>query len=118
MQRPGIDPNNVQMSDILCDFCLTPWNDEGVFIEGHQGSVICGKCLSVAYTEVVLHGSDKVSTSREDGAGNPCTMCLETRDESGWTSPVNEKALICKRCIELAAQTLEKDRDTEWVIPG
>jgi len=106
-----MDPNNVQMEDILCDFCMSPWNEEGCFIEGHQGSVICGKCLAVAYV-AVMGGGDEV------GDSGKCTMCLEERDETGWRSPVNEQAFICKRCIKLAANTLSKDPDSDWEIPA
>ena len=111
MHRPGMNPDNVQMTDILCDFCLSPWNEEGYFIEGHQGSVICGKCLAVAYIEVMGEGVGV-------GDDKKCTMCLEERSESGWRSPVNEQAFICKRCIKLAANTLSKDPDSDWEVPA
>lgn len=114
MQREGINPENVQMSDILCDFCLTPWREEGLFIEGHEGSVICGPCLKIAWLEV----QDDVEVLIPVGV--KCTMCLEDRmkDCAGWQSPVNEKAWVCKGCVELASETIEKDAETDWQRPG
>ena len=114
MQRAGTNPENVQMSDILCDFCLAPWTEEALFIEGHQGSVICGKCLGIASMEVQEDAELLIPT------GIKCTMCLEDRmkDIAGWQSPVNEKAWVCKGCVELAAETIEKDPDTDWHRPG
>ena len=38
-------------------------------------------------------------------------------DEPGWRSPLYEEAVICRRCIELAARSLEKDRDSGWEKP-
>ena len=35
MQRPGTDPENVEMSDILCDFCLRAWTKDRPMVEGH-----------------------------------------------------------------------------------
>jgi len=111
MQRPGTDPNNVQMTDILCDFCMRPWNDEEVFIEGHQGSVVCGKCLRTAYIEVIGQESNTAPD------GYKCTMCLEHRDDPAWQSPMNEEAVICKRCIDLASEAIDKDADSDWKRP-
>ena len=53
MQRPGVDPDNVQMSDILCDFCRAEWVETLPMVEGHKGSTICGGCLSEAYLALV-----------------------------------------------------------------
>jgi len=52
-------------------------------------------------------------------------MCLEERsdresldraEEPGWQSPVRDAA-ICRRCIELGAQSLGKDKDFGWKKP-
>ena len=112
MQRPGTDPNNVQMSDILCDFCHAEWVEELPLVEGHHGSVVCGKCLTVAYRAVVQAG---INSGPE---GSKCTMCLETRDEPAWQSPMYPEAVICKRCINLAAGALSKDKESGWVRPA
>lgn len=111
MQRPGTDPNDVQMSDILCDFCRAPWVEDLPMVEGHQGSVVCGKCLTVAYRAVVQGGINTV------GPGYTCTMCLEQRPDIAWASPVYPEAVICKRCINLAAGTLSKDKESGWTRP-
>ncbi|MFG0330073.1 MAG: hypothetical protein ACF8PN_09265 [Phycisphaerales bacterium] len=112
MFRPGADPNHIEPSDVLCDFCHSPWTDDRPMIEGHQGSVICGGCLAVAYAEVVLASN---STAPE---GYKCRMCLETRDEPAWASPLDDSVVVCERCLKLGAKTLEKDPDYGWRRPG
>jgi hypothetical protein len=120
MRKHGTDESNVQMSDVLCDFCHREWTGDVPMIEGHQGSCLCGRCLTVAYTEVVVNGHDAAPASYK------CPMCLEDEQdrealgrggESGWRSPVHEDAVICRRCLELAARSLEKDRDSGWKKP-
>ncbi|MHC5024773.1 MAG: hypothetical protein ACYTGG_12860, partial [Planctomycetota bacterium] len=120
-RKPGTDPENVQMSDVLCDFCHREWTEDVPMIEGHHGSCMCGHCLTVAWTEVVLGGA----TSAPDGFA--CTMCLEQgadrrelnrADEPGWQSPAYPDAAVCRRCIKLAAGALHKDPDHEWARPG
>lgn len=121
MRKPGIDESNVQMSDVLCDFCRRQWTEDVPMIEGHQGSCLCARCLTMAYTEVVVNGA--VSAP----AGYKCPMCLEEEadrealnrgGEPGWQSPLHPEAVVCRRCIELAARQLEKDEDHAWQRPG
>jgi hypothetical protein len=107
-----MDPDNVQATDLMCDYCLKPWNEEGVFVEGHQGSIICDGCLRVAHAEIVEQGRD----SGVDGY--KCTLCLEKRADRAWQSPANEKALICERCILLSIEAIEDDPDVEWDAAG
>jgi hypothetical protein len=111
MRKPGTDPENVQMSDVICDFCHAEWTEQSPFIEGHQGSIVCGNCLTVAYTDVVLLGNNT------GPAGYQCVMCLENRPDPAWRSPMQPEAVICKRCINLAAGTLSKDKDYAWKRP-
>jgi len=111
MRKPGTDPENVQMSDVLCDFCHREWTDDLPVIEGHQGSIICGNCITVAYRVVMLN---KESTATP---GYTCTMCLETRPDPAWASPSHSEAVACKRCINQAAATLSKDKDYNWQKP-
>lgn len=120
MRKPGTDENNVQMSDVLCDFCHAAWVDQMPMIEGHQGSCICGNCLSVAYTELVLN------KAAADARPFKCPMCLEgpsdraalgRGEEPGWRSPLNPEAVICRRCAKLAAGALHKDKDFAWSKP-
>ncbi len=108
MQREGCDPENMQAQDFLCDFCGQHWAEDRPMMEGHQGSLICGNCLTVAYTECVL---GKV------GEPGKCVMCLEDRDEACWRSPVREEGVICRRCARQSATGLERDPDSAWVKP-
>ena len=120
MRKPGTDENDVQMSDVLCDFCRSEWTDDVPLIEGHQGSCICGKCLTIAYTEVVRNDVNSAPPEYK------CPMCLEETvdrkalergDEPGWQSPAYPEAVICRRCIKLAAGALHKDKDYAWTKP-
>ncbi len=121
MRKPGTDESDVKTSDVLCDFCHREWTADEPMIEGHHGSCLCGKCLTVAYTEVVVNGSSDVTKSYK------CPMCLEEDGdrealgrgtEPGWRSPLHADGVICKRCIELAAGSLDKDRSFDWKRPG
>jgi hypothetical protein len=120
MRKPGTDENNVQMSDVLCDFCNREWTADVPMIEGHQGSCVCGRCLRLAYADVVAGGNNTAPEAYT------CPMCLETDadraalnrpGEPGWQSPVHPEAVICRRCIKLAAGSLEKDQDFDWKRP-
>lgn len=120
MRKPGTDENNVQMTDVICDFCHSEWVEDQPMIEGHQGSCICGRCLSVAYADVVLHGQNTAP------ADYTCPMCLEAskdraelnrREEPGWQSPLYPEATICRRCIKLAGGALHKDEAFDWKKP-
>ena len=124
MRKPGIDENNVQMTDVLCDFCQREWAEDIPMIEGHQGSCICGNCLTLAYSQVVLHGQD--SDSSGDEKDWQCPLCLETSedrkaldraDEQCWHSPIRAEAVVCRRCIKLAAGALHSNSDEEWKKP-
>ena len=112
MQRAGANPQDMQPSDFICDFSLKPWDGAFPLVEGHQGSLISGDCLSVAYRFVVLGGA----TSLEPGSYT-CTMCLERRDDPCWQSPARDEAVICRRCIRQSATRLDKDPDWEWTKP-
>jgi hypothetical protein len=120
MRKPGTDEKNVQMSDVLCDFCHREWTEDVPMVEGHRGSCLCARCLTVGYTEVVVNGHDTAPEAYT------CPMCLEGDDdrraldrggEAGWRSPLDEHAAICRRCLELAARSLEKDQDSGWKRP-
>ena len=120
MRRPGTNPNDVQPSDVLCDYCHRAWTDDIAMLEGHQGSCVCEACLTAAFVSVVR---DKANTAP---AGYKCRMCLENEDdraaqnrpgEPGWTSPKFADAVICRRCIKLGAGALDKDADHAWTRP-
>lgn len=112
MRRSETNPENVQMSDVLCDFCHREWSDEIPMVEGHQGSCICGKCLDVAWSAVVVNELD------DSIDGWKCTMCLEERSDPCYRSPAHDEAFICRRCIRLSAQVLRKDDNKDWDAPG
>jgi hypothetical protein len=121
MHRPGADPDDVQMSDVLCDFCRRAWTEDVAMVEGHRGSCICGRCLTLAWVEVMRAGGSSVPSDFR------CTMCLESgRDraaleragEPGWQSPIHGEAFICRRCVEQAARVLGRDPDSRWVAPA
>lgn len=103
-----------QLIESSCDFCGRVWDPEGsdLMIEGHQGSLICLKCLTAAYRSVVL---DKTG---EDHRLKQCTMCLEEREQPEWESPVHPESRICLRCIKQSATALEKDPETGWKRPA
>lgn len=111
MRREGTDENDVRMSDVLCDYCHKPWTHDVPAIEGHQGSIICGPCLTVGYAEVVLRAAGSAPS------GYTCTMCLEQRPDHAWASPLFPQAVACERCLKLAANTIERDKDWNWKRP-
>jgi ClpX C4-type zinc finger len=94
-----------------CDFCQTTWEDSNPMVEGHRGSLICAKCLRIAYERLVVH-NDPDATEIDS-----CCMCLEARQQAIWISPVTD-AKACLRCIKLAARALEQDDDVAWSKPA
>jgi hypothetical protein len=109
MRKPGTDPDNVRMSDVVCDFCGAEWSDVLPMVEGHQGSCICGGCVTAAYREVVLGGRSTAP------AGSTCRLCLEQRKDRAWAGPSG--AVACERCIKQSAGVLSKDKDYGWTKP-
>lgn len=101
----------MRAGDFLCDFCERAWDGEFAMVEGHHGSLICGKCLTIACRAVLLGAGESA------GPGLRCTLCLEERAQAEWRSPLRPEAVICERCIRQAAQSLEKDRDSGWTRP-
>jgi|TARA_R110000782_G_scaffold19140_10_gene52336 hypothetical protein len=96
-----------------CDFCRAAWDEDLAMVEGHRGAIICGRCLSVAYAELVHLRSD-----RPCQPGEKCVLCLEeNRPDAHWESPGTEGVLACKRCIKQAAGVLHKDKDIAWTKP-
>ena len=108
MRREGTNPDDVQPEDVLCDFChKAAWADDAPCVEGHHGSIICGDCLTHAFAALAQGGA---------GSSEPCTMCLEVRDEYAWHGTQTE-AHICRRCIKQAAGALHKSTDWDWSKP-
>ena len=112
MHRKGMNPDNVQPEDILCDYCAVPaWSENIPCIEGHQGSVICGNCLSIAFNYAINH-KDRIITDQQ------CRMCLEHRDDNGWEGKIDPVAIICVRCIRQASGALHKSKHWDWTKPS
>lgn len=110
MRRPGCNPLDVQMSDVLCDYCARQWTDALPMVEGHQGSCICGDCLRDAYRELVLaEGAPPAAPVR-------CALCLEDREERAWARE-QAGARACRRCVRQSAAVLQKDADLGWRKP-
>ncbi len=93
-----------------CDFCGRAWDGAGPMVEGHRGSLICGDCLRVAFSEVVLLEGGEPSPE-------PCVMCLEVRKDRVWASPAREDVRICRRCANQSARVLAKDKEMGWALP-
>jgi len=106
------DPNAEGAEFFKCDFCASPWSEDRPMVEGHQGSLICGPCLTLAYAALA------VQESGEAPGGWTCTMCLEERKQAGWRSPAREEAVVCLRCVKQAATQMEKDPETPWARPA
>jgi hypothetical protein len=114
MRRPGCNPLDVQMSDVLCDFCAREWSESLPMVEGHQGSCICGDCLREAYRSVVLGDAPAAGQVR-------CALCLEERADPSWAPQDGPGAAAgaraCRRCVKQSAAVLQKDPDLGWRRP-
>ena len=111
MHRQGINVNDVQPEDILCDYCeQSAWSLGEPCIEGHQGSIVCGTCLTLAFTDIVINGHGDLVDLK-------CRMCLEVREQTSWRSKNDPEATICLRCIKQSATALEKSKHWEWSRP-
>jgi hypothetical protein len=109
MHREGFDPENVQVEDLLCDFCeKTAWAQNIPCVEGHHGSLICGDCLTAAWIELV-----------DTGGGQPigtCCLCLQKSDDSGYVG-CREQGRACRVCVKRSAGVLHKSSDWAWRKP-
>lgn len=111
MHRDGINPENVQPEDILCDFCGdAAWSKGEPCVEGHQGSIVCGSCLTTAYQTLVLRGNEQETTEK-------CRMCLEHREDPVWLGKIEPLAPMCKRCTKQSAGVLTKSKHWDWSKP-
>lgn len=112
MHREGMDEDNAQAEDFLCDFCHNHWAADRPMVEGHRGSLICGRCLTVAYREVVLAQGGVALAERE-----VCTLCLAPTSEPVWVSPAFAMAKACRKCLKQSAGVLQKDPESGWKKP-
>jgi len=105
----------------ICDFCRSHWSEDRPMVEGHKGSLICAKCLSVAYRALALDGAASIIPGPDRDhpwGGKTCTLCLEERNQPGWASPMHEDTIACLRCVKQSATTLEKDAESGWKRPA
>lgn len=107
------DENATGNEYFKCDFCLSPWAEDRQMVEGHRGSLICARCLTLAYAQIV--GADSGAAPPE---GATCALCLEDRAQQHWQSPLRAEAWACERCIRQSGQMLEKDPESGWRRPG
>jgi len=110
MRKEGIDEENAQMSDFLCDYCGTEWTEDLAMIEGHKGSIICGVCLREAFRQVIVLGQNNAEE------GYSCNLCLLTKAEPAWKSSATA-ATICAWCINRSGGMVAKDSDSGWKKP-
>ena len=89
-----------------CDFCRAKFEDQAM-IEGHQGSLMCLSCLTVAYADVSLAGGG------HENVGKKCTMCLEERRQPQWQSPAQAVALPINAELGRA-----EHHEFRWVRPA
>ncbi|MFG0273672.1 MAG: hypothetical protein ACF8QF_01310 [Phycisphaerales bacterium] len=106
------------MAFFKCDFCRQPWADDRPMIEGHRGHLLCTKCLTVAYQQVVLDGAPPIARLADEPEETVCTMCMERRSQPAWRSDAFPESIVCLRCIKQSATGFEKDPDTAWTRPG
>lgn len=116
MRAPGCDPEDLQPSDFLCDFCGRAWSEDRPMVEGHQGSCICGSCLADAFRAIVVAGPDQAGGA-PSAAASRCTLCLEVRDEPAWSAGGLPGAVACRRCVRQSAAVLQKDAESGWRRP-
>ena len=111
MRREGTDENNLAPEDFLCDFCGNHWADDRPMVEGHRGSLICGKCLSVAYAVVINNNAGELVPEVVT-----CALCLQHQETPHWKGAL-DNAYVCTKCIRQSAAILQKDKETGWKKP-
>ncbi|MHC4977374.1 MAG: hypothetical protein ACYTF7_12360 [Planctomycetota bacterium] len=104
------DPNAQGTEFFKCDYCHASWEESNPMVEGHRGSLLCAKCIRVAYTQLVSNEAPDLESTES------CAMCLEARNQPIWVSPATD-AHACLRCVKLGARALESDDDTDWQRP-
>jgi hypothetical protein len=87
MQRPGSNPEQMEPADFVCDFCGACWGEDRPMVEGHRGSLICGRCLSRACEQVLVGNAGVVVPEHV-----ACAMCLLNKSGDYWQSPLRVEA--------------------------
>jgi hypothetical protein len=107
MHDPSCEGNDF----FKCDFCRRGWSEDRPMVEGHRGSLICTRCLTSAYIDVVHNAQgDNLRKTK-------CAMCLNEADEPQWQSPMFEESHICRRCIKQSTVMFERDPESNWKRP-
>lgn len=108
-----MDPDHAQMTDFICDFCHSTWEDDRPMVEGHRGSLICRYCLDLAFRELWIN---------EQGLDIPadatCILCLSHNGDPAFLSPAFDGIYACKRCVKQAVVMLERDPDYGYERPA
>lgn len=113
MHRAGADPEQMGPEDFICDFCHQTWAEDRPMVEGHKGSLICGRCVTLSHAAVIHHESGELP-----GDHDACTTCLmHKHGEPHWRSPATD-AMICRECVLRSGLMLVKDPDTDWQPPA
>ncbi len=102
----------MEPEDFLCDFCHAPWAPERPFVEGHQGSCICGHCLHAAL--LALDAGARPQAAPETA----CVLCLEAGRGAAFAGAASPTAHACERCLRQAAGVLGRDRASGWRPPA
>ena len=126
MRREGCNEENLLPTDFLCDYCGNTWSDDRPMIEGHRGSLVCAKCLSLAFDSLWNHAPAWDGTSppppvpddQQLPEGVLCMLCLEHREEPCWHSPMMDASWICKRCTKQSVVMLERDPEFGYARPA
>jgi hypothetical protein len=111
MRREGTDEENLQPEDFLCDFCGNHWTDHRPMVEGHRGALICGPCLSIAWTMVIRNNAGELVPEVVT-----CVLCLQHQDTPHWKG-FRENTWACTKCIRQSAAILQKDPESGWKKP-
>lgn len=112
MHRHGADPENMTAEDFLCDFCESCYAPDRPMVEGHRGSLICGRCLGTSFAALWYANSGEPAPK-----GEVCLLCLSENGDPIWRSPVRTTSFICKRCSKQSVVMLERDADSGWKRP-
>lgn len=112
------DPASPGTDFFRCDFCRKPWAEDRPMVEGHRGSLICGQCLSVAYSSMPAANTPSPASQSAADATRPCALCLENRRGWCWESPLFDGVFACERCVRQSASVLAADPDSGWSKPA
>lgn len=111
MRRPGVDPSDALLNDVVCDFCFRDWDLAQPVYEGKGLACICMSCLGVAHGHLFGLGL------RDAPPTWTCNLCGEFRPGTAWPGVFNPRAIICGRCVKRAVRKMKADPDSGWGKP-